>query len=81
MPLPTYARFLAHRKWRKATESALSISATLPDSGLTSAQNSQAASAAVVELVQALDETIGQLDLDGTIFVHRSDAARRLNHL
>ena len=37
----------------------------LPDSGVPSAQASKAASAAVMEITQALDETIQRLDLEG----------------
>jgi hypothetical protein len=66
MPFPTYIRYLRRRKGRDLAQSALATSAALPDSGIASAQNSQAASAAVVELAQALDETIKQFDLEGT---------------
>lgn len=66
MPFPTYARVLLRRgKAQKSAQATATLSMALPDSGVPSAQASQAASAAVIELTQALDETIEQLDLEG----------------
>jgi hypothetical protein len=73
MPFPTYIRHLRRRKVRGSAQSALATSAALPDSGIASAQNSQAASAAVLELAQALDETIKQFDLEGTEYTCLAD--------
>lgn len=66
MPFPTYAGFLLrHGKAQKSAQATITLSTALPDSGVPSAQASKAASAAVIELTQALDETIERLDLEG----------------
>ncbi len=73
-PFPMYIRYLLRRrKVRGSAQSALATSATLPSSGIASAQNSQAASAAVVELAHVLDETIEQFDLEGTEYACLSE--------
>jgi hypothetical protein len=58
---------IRHRKVRASAQSALESSAALPNSGFTFVDNSQGASAAVVELLKSLDTALEHIDLEGKL--------------
>jgi len=68
MALLKYLRHLKYRRVRESAKSGLATSAALPNSGVAFTENSQAASAAIVELTQNLDDALEQFDFGSTIF-------------
>lgn len=68
MALSKYLRHLKYRRARESAKSGLATSAALPNSGVAFAENSQAASAAIVELTQALDDALEQFDFGSMNF-------------
>ena len=53
---------------RSSTTASLDVSSNVPDSGFAFISNSKGASASIVELSDALDDVLGDIELEGAFF-------------
>lgn len=58
-------RFFKHKVARHSTTTSLGAAASVPDSGFAFVNNSQGASASIVELAHALDDVLGDIEFEG----------------
>lgn len=60
-------RLFKHKAARHSTTTSLEASTSVPASGFTFVNNSQGASASIVELSNALDDVLGDIEFEGSL--------------